>query len=58
MGWGRGGVKSPIHFHCVLHAKRGEGVQKACKIAYVLSGRPPNLPFSRLVTGREVNRVT
>ena len=20
-----GGVKSPIHFHCVLHAKRGEG---------------------------------
>ena len=23
---GRGGwVKSPIHFHCVLHAKRGQG---------------------------------
>ena len=21
----RGGVKSPIHFHCVLHAKRGGG---------------------------------
>ena len=20
-------VKSPIHFHCVLHAKRGEGAQ-------------------------------
>ena len=33
--------KSPIHFHCVLHAnKRGEGVQIACKIAYVLNGRP------------------
>ena len=23
---GRGGVKSRIHFHCVLHAERGEGV--------------------------------
>ena len=34
------GVKFPIHFHCVLHAKRGEGVQIACKIAYVLNGRP------------------
>ena len=22
---GGGGVKSPIHFHCVLHAKRGGG---------------------------------
>ena len=22
---GGGGVKSPIHFHCVLHAKRGRG---------------------------------
>ena len=22
---GGGGVKSPIHLHCVLHAKRGEG---------------------------------
>ena len=38
--WGGGGVKSPIHFHCVLHAKRGEGPQIACKIAYVLNGRP------------------
>ena len=27
---GVGGVKPPIHFHCVLHAKRGGGVQKAC----------------------------
>ena len=35
-----GGVKSAIHFHCVLHAKRGEGVQIACKIAYVLNGKP------------------
>ena len=24
-GGGGGGVKSPIHFHCVLHAKRGGG---------------------------------
>ena len=34
------GVKSPIHFHCVLHAKRGggEGVQKAGKNAYVING--------------------
>ena len=38
---GVGGFKPPIHFHCVLHAKRGRGVQKACKIAYVLNGRPP-----------------
>ena len=30
---GVGGFKSPIHFHCVLHAKGGGGVQKACKIA-------------------------
>ena len=22
---GGGGVKFPIHFHCVLHAKRGRG---------------------------------
>ena len=36
-GMGRG-VKSLIHFHCVLHAKRGEGVQIAYKIAYVLNG--------------------
>ena len=28
----------PGHFHCVLHAKRG--VQIACKVAYVLNGRP------------------
>ena len=34
------GFKPPIHFHCVLHAKRGRGVQKACKTAYVLNGRP------------------
>ena len=35
-----GGVKSPIHFLCALHAKRGEGVQIACKINYVLNRRP------------------
>ena len=34
------GVKPSIHFYCVLHAKRGEGVQIACKIAYVINGRP------------------
>ena len=39
MGRG-GGVKSPIHLHFVLCAKRGRGVQIACKIAYVLNGRP------------------
>ena len=37
---GGGGVKYPIHFHCVLHAERVEGVQIECKIAYVLDGRP------------------
>ena len=40
---GGDGVESPIHFYCVLHAKRGEGVQIACKIAYVLNGRPHSL---------------
>ena len=36
-----GGVKPLIHFHCVLHAKRREGVQIACKKnAYILNGRP------------------
>ena len=34
-----GGVESPIHFHCVLHAKRGVGGPD-CKSAYVLNGRP------------------
>ena len=40
-GW-VGWVKPPIHFHCVLHAKKkgGGGVQKTCKIAYILNGRP------------------
>ena len=28
-----GGVKSSIHFHYILHAKRGKGVQIACQIA-------------------------
>ena len=37
---GVGGFKPPIHFHCVLHAKRGWMVQIACTIAYVLNGRP------------------
>ena len=37
---GGGGSKPPIHFHCVLHAKRGEGVQIAFKHAYVINGRP------------------
>ena len=48
-----GGVMPPIHFHCVLHAKRG-WVGPTCKIAFVLNGRPPisitlninaNLPY-------------
>ena len=26
--------------HCVLHAKRGGWIQIACKIAFVLNGRP------------------
>ena len=30
---GEGAFKSPIHFFCILHAKR-EGVQIACKIVY------------------------
>ena len=29
-----------IHFYCVLHAKKGGGVKIACKIAYVINGRP------------------
>ena len=29
----RGGVKTTIYFHCVLHTKRGEG-EITCKIAY------------------------
>ena len=44
MGGGVREVKPSIHFHCVLHAKSGRGggggVQKACRIAYVLDGRP------------------
>ena len=35
-----GGGGSPIHFHCVLHAKGVGWVKIACKIAYVLNGRP------------------
>ena len=35
-----GGVKSPIHFHSVLHAKRGRGGPDNIKIAYVLNGDP------------------
>ena len=35
------GVKLPVHFHCVLHAKKGgEGVQKACRNTYVIIGTP------------------
>ena len=43
-GRGGGEVKPPIHFYCVLHAKwGGEGVQIACKIVYVINGRPLTL---------------
>ena len=41
-GGGGGGVERPIHFHCILHAKRkggGGGVQITCKIAYIIYGR-------------------
>ena len=37
---GGGGVNPPIRFHCVLHAKKEKGIQKACKIAYVINRRP------------------
>ena len=40
-GRGGGGVKSLIHFYCVLHAERGLGGRIACKDAYVINGRPP-----------------
>ena len=33
-GSGDGGVRAPKHCCSVLHAKRGEGVQLPCKIAY------------------------
>ena len=39
-GRGGGGFKPPIHLYCILHAKRGEGVQIACQIAYIINGRP------------------
>ena len=38
--WRGGGSSLPVPFHCALHAKRGEGVQIACKKAYVINGRP------------------
>ena len=37
-GGGGGGVKSPIHFRCILHANMGGGgggVPIACAIAYI-----------------------
>ena len=34
-----GGVKPPIHFYCILHAKT-KGVKIACKIGYVINGKP------------------
>ena len=49
MGRG-GGIKPPVHFYCVLHAKRGvgEGVQIACEISYVLYGKPLRLSNGEL----------
>ena len=35
-----GGVKPPIHFIAYYMQKGGRWVQIACKIAYVLNGRP------------------
>ena len=43
MHLGGAGVKPPIHFYCVLHAKEkggGQEIQKACKNWYVINGRP------------------
>ena len=42
MDLGGGGVKSLIHFHCVLHAEKGggESIQIACKVVYILNGWP------------------
>ena len=41
--WGGGGVESLIYISIAYHMQKGgEGVQIACKIAYVLNGRPPS----------------
>ena len=37
---GRGGVSLPYISIAYYIQKGGEGVQKACKIAYVINGRP------------------
>ena len=42
-GGGGGEFKSPLHFYCILHAKMEEGIQIACKIVYVLNGRPRSM---------------
>ena len=36
-GWGQASYTFPLRITC---KKGGEGVQKACKIAYVINGRP------------------
>ena len=39
LGGRGGGVKPPIHFHCVFHAKMGWVGPDSINIAYVLNGR-------------------
>ena len=52
---GGGGVKSPVHFHFLLHAKKGgEGVQIASKIAYVLNGRPQSTCTKNQIYGHYI----
>ena len=53
---GGGGVKSPIHFHCILvfTCRKGGGGQIAAEIANVLNERPlgwksPSLLYSFLI---------
>ena len=41
---GEGGGSSLLY---ILHAKRGQGVQIGCKIAYVINGRPPETKVKR-----------
>ena len=51
MGWGVC-VKPPLHFHCVLHAKRvGAWVQIVCTIAYILTERPQEACMTKPLPG-------
>ena len=55
---GRGGGRASYTFLLRITCKKGgEGVQKACKNAYVINGRPlisePSFPISRTFTSPE-----